>query len=400
MLNKLLIRIKSILLRRRPLFRYSWRYLLPCEGYIAVHRQVMLRSLKHRPWLICVFAWSLLTWFLCWHWVVMYRAMRRFRQQAVDAGVPIWQQVTGLLAAGLGQGISGFDYYHFKLYRVAPTHWWRYVFDFQLPHFHHAFQTHPISQASRSYLSCKGIFAERLAAVGGHPVATIANVNLQEHWPIEDWLVMAPKIFIKPEGASRSQGCVTISKPEQWRFEYAEAIYEGAQGLESLKYRLPMGEYLVQPLLEHHPTMAKWQLSDKTITLRIVSAMDEGVFTLVAANLELNDDTHRRFKVFAVDLVNGTAVLDAEHCAVLGWECHEAKVSLPHWTDVLAEIELAHRLCADVHTVGWDAVITPNGVVLLEGNLNWGINTLQIVREAPLLPLLCQSSPVFLKSMS
>lgn len=399
MINKFLIRIRSLLLRRRPLFRYSWRYLLPCEGYIAVHRQVMMRSLKHRPWLICVFVWSVLAWFLCWHWVVMYRAMRRLRQQAVDAGVPIWQQVSGLLSAGLGQGISGFDYYHFKLYRVAPQHWWQYVFDFQLPHFHHAFQTHPISQASRSYLSCKGIFAERLSAEGGHPVATIANVNLQVHWPIDDWLVIAPKIFIKPEAASRSQGCVTISKPEQWRFEYAEAIYEGAQGLESLKSSLPMGKYLVQPLLEHHPQMAKWQLSDKTITLRIVSGMNEGEFTLVAANLELNDDTHRRFKVFAVDLVSGTAVLDAEHCAALGWECHETKVSLPHWTDVLAEIELAHRLCADVHTVGWDAVITPNGVVLLEGNLNWGINTLQIVREAPLLHLLCQSSPVFLKSM-
>lgn len=399
MINKLLIRIRSLLLRRRPLFRYSWRYLLPCDGYIAMHRQVMMKSLSQQPWLLGVFIWSLATWYLYWHWVVMYRAMRRFRQQAVDDGVPIWQQMTGLLAAGLGQGISGFDYYRCKLYRVVPQYWWRYVFDFQLPYFHQAFQTHPISQASRSFLTSKSNFAARLSVAGGHPVTTIANVNLQEHWPIDDWLVMASKIFIKPEAASRSQGCVTISKPEQWRLEYAEAVYDGAQGLKLLKSCLPMGDYLVQPLLEHHPVMAQWQLSDKTITLRIVSSMVQEAFTLVAANLELNDDTHRRFKVFAVDLVNGTAVMDAEHCAALGWESHETKVSLPHWPAVLAEIELAHRLCADVHTVGWDAVITHNGVVLLEGNLNWGLNVLQSVREAPLLPLLCQSSRVFLKSI-
>lgn len=399
MVSKLIIRIQSLLLRRRPLFRYNWRYLLPCDGYITVHHKVMMKSLSHRPWLIGVFIWLLMTWFLCWHWIAMYRSMRRFKAQTVEAGVPLYRQVIGLLAAGLGQGISGFDYYHFKLYLVAPANWWQYVFDFQLPYFHNALQTHPISQDSRRYLSCKHIFAERLSAAGGHSVETIDNVELQAHWPINDWLTKSPQVFIKPLAASRSLGCVTISKSSQLRFEYSDCVYDGLEGLVSLKSRLPVGQYIVQPLIKHHPAMDGWQLSDKTVTLRIVSVMNEGDVTLVAANLELNDDTHRRFKVFAVDLVSGTAVLDAEHCAELGWECHEAKVSLPHWELLLAEVQLAHRQCADVHTVGWDVVITHNGVVLLEGNLNWGINALQSVREAPLLPLLCQSSPVFLKTM-
>ena len=396
MVSKLIIRIQSLLLRRRPLFRYNWRYLLSCDGYIRVHRKVIIRSLSHQPWLIGVFIWSLITWVLCWHWIAMYRSMRLFQAQTVEAGVPLHQQVIGLLAAGLGQGISGFDYYHFKLYLVAPDNWWQYVFDFQLPYFHNTFQTHPISQDSRRYLSCKRIFAERLSAAGGHSVDTIDNVALQAHWPIDDWLTKSPQVFIKPLTASRSLGCVTISKPYQWRFEYRDCVYEGLEGLVSLKSRLPVGQYIVQPLIKHHPSMADWQLSDKTITLRVVSCINEGLFTFIAVNLELNDDSNRRFRVFSVDIVDGTVLFDADHCIDLGWDTKNVKVILPHWELLLAEIQRAHQLCADVHTVGWDAVITYNGVAVLEGNLNWGINSLQRTREAPILPLLCQCSPYFL----
>lgn len=399
MFRRIVSRLKKILLRRRPIFRFSWRFVLPCNGYISIHRKVMLRSIRFQPWLLCVFVWQFCTWCLCWHWLSMYRAFHQYHDQAINNGVSISQQILGLLRSGLGQGISAFDFYQLKLYQVAPHLWWEYVFDSQLPYFHNAFQPIPISQDSRIYLSNKNIFAVRLSASGGHSVPTLDSINLNEVWPVVSWLNLSEQVFIKPDGASRSEGCVTLSKHQGWQFEFLNEYYEGEQGLSLLKPLLPLGRYLVQPLLENHPEMNTWQCNDKTITLRIVSYMYDGVCNLAIGNLELNDDMHRRFRVFAIDLLDGGVSLEAKHCASLGWAEKDRRVMLPYWHELQTEIKLAHSVCTDVHTVGWDAVITATGVVLLEGNFNWGINPLQRVRQAPLLPLLCQCSSGFLDSL-
>lgn len=406
MLMTIVSRISLLLRRRRPVFRFSWRFFFPCAGYIQIHRKVLLSALQQRPWLILPFSWSLFSWYFCWFWVTLYSAMHRLNRQAVDDGVPTSRQVFGLLRAGLGQGISGFDYYHFKLYQVPPKLWWQYVFDFQLPYFHHAFQFNPISPSSRAYLSNKATFAKRLSAAGGHPVVTLDSVSLMGDWPVEDWLGFSDQIFIKPESASRSMGCVSLSKHgTDWRFNFSGQQYTGKEGLSSLKSLLPVGRYMVQPLLEHHPEMASWQSSDTTITLRIISCIDygplkEGVsgtgqFKLVCGNLELNDDANRRFRVFAIDISDGGVMLEHEYCAEIMGVRAETRVIIPFWQALCDEIALAHSLCADVHTVGWDAVVTATGVVLLEGNINWGLNPLQRAAQVPLLPLLSVCSSRF-----
>lgn len=395
MLDRLLLRLRPLLFRRRPLFRYSWRFLLPCSGFVALHRSVILDTLAKRPELAWVFIWQCMTWSLYWHWFLMYKASKHYHHQASNDGVTRYLQVVGLLRAGLGQGISAFDFYHFKLYQYPPHRWWEYVFDFQLPYFHHSFQSATICATSRDFLTNKHTFYSRLAAVNGQAVPSLAHIALTDIWPIDEWLNQSAKVFIKPVAASRSQGCVILSSAQDWVFEFAGQIYCASEGLASLKLALPMGDYVVQPLLENHPQMLGWQRSDSTITLRVISCMDQGLCRLIVANLELNDEGSKRWRVFAIDVDNGGLVLDAEYCKQCLGLVEAQHLTIPFWSELQAEIMLAHSLCADVHTVGWDAVITPQGPRLLEGNLNWGVNPLQAARQAPLLPVLCRLSSQF-----
>jgi len=35
-------------------------------------------------------------------------------------------------------------------------------------------------------------------------------------------------------------------------------------------------------------------------------------------------------------------------------------------------VDSAHQQCSDFRTIGWDVAISPDGVVLVEGNAGWG----------------------------
>jgi hypothetical protein len=57
---------------------------------------------------------------------------------------------------------------------------------------------------------------------------------------------------------------------------------------------------------------------------------------------------------------------------------------LPDWDIVLRHIKVAHRACSNFVFVGWDAVFTEQGPMLLEGNTNWGAADYQRLRGEPL----------------
>jgi hypothetical protein len=57
---------------------------------------------------------------------------------------------------------------------------------------------------------------------------------------------------------------------------------------------------------------------------------------------------------------------------------------LPDWDTVLRHIEVAHRACSNFVFIGWDAVFTSHGPMLLEGNVNWCADEYHRLRGEPL----------------
>jgi len=57
---------------------------------------------------------------------------------------------------------------------------------------------------------------------------------------------------------------------------------------------------------------------------------------------------------------------------------------IPRFQETLEVALAAQSAFPEVPSVGWDVAITDDGPLLLEANLNWGIDIVQIVGRGPL----------------
>jgi hypothetical protein len=57
---------------------------------------------------------------------------------------------------------------------------------------------------------------------------------------------------------------------------------------------------------------------------------------------------------------------------------------LPHWSEALALCLKAHASFSAYAYVGWDVAFTDDGPVLVEGNLRWGVESMQRAHYRPL----------------
>lgn len=51
---------------------------------------------------------------------------------------------------------------------------------------------------------------------------------------------------------------------------------------------------------------------------------------------------------------------------------------LPYFDETIDLVKKIHLMLKDVHSIGWDITITPNGPCIIEGNDNWEISALQV----------------------
>jgi hypothetical protein len=65
-------------------------------------------------------------------------------------------------------------------------------------------------------------------------------------------------------------------------------------------------------------------------------------------------------------------------------DCKIAGVRIPYWDKVVQLCLQAHAGFPDFAFVGWDVAVTETGPVLVEGNLNWGVESMQRAHDLPL----------------
>ena len=152
---------------------------------------------------------------------------------------------------------------------------------------------------------------------------------------------------------------------------------------------------MVQPRVVQHPVLARLY-PHAVNTVRIDTLLTEDGVVHNAAVLKLGvggavvDNGSAGGLLVGIDLETGALDAAGRQRPPFGAEEYRAHpdtgapfagVVLPHWDMVRATVTRAAEAMRPLGTLGWDVVITPEGVLLLEANAAWGVNILQTGRR-------------------
>ena len=155
------------------------------------------------------------------------------------------------------------------------------------------------------------------------------------------------------------------------------------------------GPRIIQPRVFNHSDLEPLN-NGALATVRALTCLDESgdpellgaVLRMAMGENRVVDNLHAGGIATAVDLETGRLGLASNlgMDSSIGWidrhptsDARIAGVRLPHWDQFRAFTERAHRAFSDRVLIGWDVAITPDGLILVEGN---GTPDLDIMQRA------------------
>jgi hypothetical protein len=147
---------------------------------------------------------------------------------------------------------------------------------------------------------------------------------------------------------------------------------------------------LVQPALSNHPDL-RVEPNEALATARLVTGRSfhgevTPIFSYILFGLADEITAHSNY-VTLIDVANGRLVPAPPQGSPIyqyrQFGSNDACI-LPDWDAVLRHVKAAHDACFNLVFIGWDVAFTPDGAMILEGNINWGPATYQALHGEPL----------------
>lgn len=148
------------------------------------------------------------------------------------------------------------------------------------------------------------------------------------------------------------------------------------------------GRYLFQRFMEQHPQMASLHpQSINTIRLLTVRSLKDGKVHLMPSILRVGtgsnvmDNTTQGGLAIGINLETGYLLQYGFYKPRFGTKVSEhpdshirfAEFQIPYFQEVKRQAILFHENLPNIHSIGWDIAITPQGPAFIEGNDNWEI---------------------------
>ena len=306
--------------------------------------------------------------------------------------IPIARQILDLLNLSLLHGIPPVFYYAYGLYGQPHERWLHYVYTHELPHWHTVMCGQQELSAANRILSDKQAFALEMAKAGIPTPETIAYFPRSAKMTSER-IFLGQSFFCKPNTGNQGKGCFELLY-DRMRKDYrviGEEVVEGeAAVLSYFQRKVDDCDYIVQPLLVNHPQIRRWCSSSRLATIRLITGHGGRKPVCIGAVLEMpRSGEQMRWRLMPVDCQSGMLMPDRrQEIAFLNEGVRPPDLTgkaIPCWEDVLNLCLRAHEYLPALAAVGWDVAVTPSGVILIEGNFNWRIDSLQTVSGVPLL---------------
>lgn len=317
-------------------------------------------------------------------------------------GIPRMLQFLHAWAFAAWTGIPPEKYYAFRLFLPERQPGWGFVRSEDM----HVLFTELLGQIAKSEaaeLDDKEGFRRWCSARGFRTPRTFIVFDGGK----ELWVDLLPgeelpglDLFSKPKGSRWGMGAarwIYKAKNRKYHGEEGESL-TGAELREVLRIRSYKEPMLLQERIVNHPSIADLSRGG-LCTARIVTSRDlcGQVHVIIAAfGMPRGDAPASNFRYSVdspVDLESGMMGPAIEkgpaHCTE-GWSHHPdtgARIAgrvIIYWAEAVDLCVRAHAATATLPSAGWDVAIAPDGPVLIELNVSWGIDTVQMPSGVPI----------------
>ena len=316
-----------------------------------------------------------------------------------QTGMTPSRQFIPLFRLTFGACLPPIDAYRFGILK-DPKIVWDYVSDPHVAAFHSwKNKQYSPNRQSDIILSDK-VKSTTLLASHGVPVAPIfEQIDNKAVFNLYDVLRREGSLFCKTRNGSRGvrafECWIENEKIIGRKFEGEKLTCKEAVSkawLDLLKH----DEALVQPLLQNHPIFAHLETDGRAITVRCITINGiKGVkgVKVISAALEIpivatECEQHGQYVILPISISNGNIALFHKNAILSDYEKNnidqilknlsESKC-LPYWQDLIHHSINAHKLFPYNWAIAWDWILTPEGPILLEGNVSFGGATPQMI---------------------
>lgn len=219
---------------------------------------------------------------------------------------------------------------------------------------------------------------------------------LDGNYPLEQ------DLFAKPQKGKCGQGAILYPYEGNGKYRNSDGSVLREKGLHAhLTESSKEQSYILQKRIGNHSVIA--ELSQGALcTSRIITCMDlSGYVHLVTAIFKMSTrDTYTdNFATggIAVPIDMDTGILGqgiTKELAIERISVHPdtgvafSGFRIPFWDQATALCRRAHEAFPAYAFIGWDIAIDEDGPILVEGNLQWGVESLQMAHDLPLgIPL-------------
>jgi hypothetical protein len=218
----------------------------------------------------------------------------------------------------------------------------------------------------------------------------------------EELMRSAPSVlFVKPTNGAHGRGISRVVKQGDG-IEVEGEQRSFAEFFSHLQHQCQDGTGLiVQPQVRPHPEMLPFASANGLPTVRVITAMmgDEPKVLFACLRMPVGASVTDNFGdgtngnlVAGVEVRSGvlTAARASSHRnwpVMVQVDAHPDSghkitgVRLPSWDDIKEAALHGQRSLPMVKTIGWDVAVTPDGVVLVELNSNYGVYSLQVAYQ-------------------
>jgi len=404
-LSRLIKALQQTRRRHLPYGLLSLRFLFPTSNpWIRLHRELRLStSPVWRVFFTVANVWLTLHWLTWSAWRASNNAVRSHGPAAHAAGAqsPPAQR-REILRLALLHSLPPLAWYQYQLWQPSKNIW-AYVYDSELPQFHQFYNGNLKGKSAR-LLADKWLFAQTATAHGIAATPSLAELKSGQHDALLELFQYHTAVFCKPRFGSASFGAFTAMQQNgvlKVKLLKDDAALQDKAATHAIKELLARHDYVVQPLLENHALLQA--LCDPTthgvaesISVRVLSRHWQNRFDLFCAYLEIprHENDRKLHALIKINCESGALQGEGDN-----WHYRQLRqrsprtltaaqrVTAPYWSQIRDHALAAHRLTDEINIVAWDFIVTNEGAVLLEGNINWRVAPVQIL-FGPLLPRL------------